>query len=239
MKSLLCTLALLFAATGSAPAQERMLVFAAASLKTVLDEVNAAAPPTVAASYAASSALARQIEAGAPAQVFISADRDWMDYLDRKNLLAPKSRRDLLGNRLVWIIPATAAPPADPLQALGANGRLALADPRHVPAGKYAKAALEQLDAWDAVSKRLAPAANARAALALVARGEAPLGIVYETDARAEAKVKLAGRIDPALHPAIVYSGAALRGATPQAIRYLEFLASAKARAIFEKHGFR
>lgn len=221
-----------------AGAQERLLVFAAASLKNGLDEANAAAPVEVVASYAASSALARQIERGAPAQVFISADVDWMDYLEQKSLLLPGSRRDLLGNRLLWVVPASAAVPSDPLSALGPRGRLALADPHHVPAGKYAKAALQRLGVWSSVEKRIAPAENVRAALALVARGEAPLGIVYETDAKAEPKVTIAGRIDARLHPPIVYPAAALRGATPAAQRYLAFLASARAAAIFEKHGF-
>ncbi len=224
---------------GAAFAQERLLVFAAASLKNALDDANASAPVKVVASYAASSALARQIERGAPAQVFVSADVDWMDYLDRKELLQPGSRRDLLGNRLVWIVPAAATQHADPLSALGTTGRLALADPQHVPAGRYAKAALEQMKAWSTVQGRVAAAENVRAALALVARGEAPLGIVYETDARAEPKVRIAGGIGAGLHPPIVYPAAAVRGAMPDARRYLEFLRSPQASAIFEKHGFR
>src|SRR5207249_8207094 len=160
----------------------------------------------VTASYAASSALARQIEAGAPAQVLISADLEWMNYLEKKTLL----RRNLLGNRLVWIVPAGRPLLAEPLQALGARDRLALADPQHVPAGKYAKTALEKMGEWSKVSGRIAAAENVRAALALVARGEAPLGIVYETDALAEPKVVVAGRIDPKLHPPIVYPAALL-----------------------------
>ena len=221
-----------------AGAQERLLVFAAASLKNALDEANAAAPVRVVASYAASSALARQIERGAPAQVFISADVDWMDYLEEKGLLVPGSRMNLLRNRLVWVVPASSLLPSDPVSALGESGRLALADPQHVPAGKYAKAALEKLGLWNAVAARIAPSENVRTALALVARGEAPLGIVYETDARAEPKVKTAGRIDAELHPPIVYPAAGLRGATPDARRYLAFLASPPVAEIFEKHGF-
>lgn len=222
----------------NASGQDRLLVFAAASLKNALDEANAAYGAPVVASYAASSALARQIERGAPAQVFFSADTDWMDYLERKNLLQPGSRRDVLRNRLVWVVPASAAMPADPPSALGASGRLALADPQHVPAGKYAKAALVNLGLWSHLHKRVAAAENVRAALALVARGEAPLGIVYETDAQAEPKVRIAGRIDAGLHAPIVYPAAALRGATPAATRYLDFLGSPRAAAIFEKHGF-
>jgi molybdate transport system substrate-binding protein len=216
-----------------ASAQERLLVFAAASLKNALDEANAAAPLQAVASYAASSALARQIERGAPAQVFISADMEWMDYLEGKGLLQRGTRRNLLGNRLVWVVPAAAPMPREPLSALGAAGRLALADPDHVPAGKYAKAALQRLGVWPAVERRVAAAQNVRAALALVARGEAPLGIVYETDAKAEPKVKLAGHIDAASHPA-----AAVRGATLEARRYLDYLASPAAAEIFRKHGF-
>jgi molybdate transport system substrate-binding protein len=221
----------------SAGAQQRLLVFAAASLKNALDEVNGAYGGVV-ASYAASSALARQIERGAPAQVFISADVEWMDHLDKQRLLAAGSRRNLLGNRLVWVVPASTAVVQDPLSLLGVGGRLALADPQHVPAGKYAKAALEKSRKWQALAGRIAAAENVRAALALVARAEAPLGIVYETDAKAEPRVKVAGRIDPALHPPIVYPAAALRGASPEALKYLEHLSSDKARAVFEKHGF-
>ena len=218
----------------SAFAQERVLVFAAASLKNALDEVNAAYGKPVTASYAASSALTRQIEAGAPAQVFISADLEWMDYLEKKNLLRPGSRRDLLGNRLVWIVPS--GRPKLTVQALGPRDRLALADPQHVPAGKYAKAALEKMGEWSKVSVRIAAAQNVRAALALVARGEAPLGIVYETDALAEPKVVVAGRIDPKLHPPIVYPAALL---SARGEDYFRFLASDPARRIFARHGFR
>lgn len=230
----------LLAVSLPASGQDRLLVFAAASLKNALDEANAAYDALVVASYAASSALARQIERGAPAHVFISADPDWMDYLEEKRLLEVGSRRKLFGNRLVWIVPAAAeAPVDDPLSALGARGRLALADPGHVPAGKYAKAALQKMGSWDSIADRIAAAANVRAALALVARAEAPLGIVYETDARAEPKVRIAGSIGENLHPPIAYPGAAVRGAGNAAQRYLEFLASPRAAIIFEKHGFR
>lgn len=222
-------------------ARERLLVFAAASLKNALDEANAAYGAAVVASYAASSALARQIERGAPAQVFLSADEDWMDYLERKGLLEQASRRNLLGNRLVWIAPASRPIPpsvvSEPLSVLK-GGRLALADPQHVPAGKYAKAALEKTNLWTSVAGRVAAAENVRAALALVARGESPLGIVYETDARAEPKVIIVARIDPRLHPPILYPGAAVRGGGAEARRYLEFLAGARAARIFDQHGF-
>ena len=223
-----------FLFTGAA-AQERLVVFAAASLKEALDEYNRTTGLQVSASYAASSALARQIDAGAPANVFVSADEEWMDYVERQGLLQPGTRRDVLGNRLVWIVPATSKAPADPLAALGPRDRLALADPQHVPAGKYARAALEGMGRWPAVSARIAAAENVRAALALVARGECPLGIVYETDAKAEPKVRMAGRIDAKLHPPIVYPAAALRGAPPAATRYLEGLGRSP---VFQRHGF-
>ncbi len=222
-------------------AQERLLVFAAASLKNALDEANAAYGAPVAASYAASSALARQIELGAPAQVFISADLEWMGYLEKRNLLRADTRRNLLGNRLVWIRRPNQGQTTnslDPLAALGKAGRLAMADPQHVPAGKYAKSALQNLGIWNQVEKRVAAAENVRAALLLVARGEAPLGVVYQTDALAEPKVEIAGRMDPSLHAAIVYPAAALRASGQGAQRYLEFLSGPRASAIFERHGF-
>ena len=238
----LCALLLALCAL-PAVAQDRILVFAAASLKNALDEVNGIYPSRVVASYAASSALARQIENGAPAQVFISADLEWMDYVEKRQRLQAGTRRDLLGNRLVLVAPTGSrtllriGPGVALAPALG-DGRLALANPDAVPAGKYAKAALEKLGVWDSVARRIAAAENVRAALALVARGEAPLGVVYETDARAEAGVTVVDRFNPALHPPIVYPAAVLRGAGPQAARYLAFLASPQGIAIFEKHGF-
>jgi molybdate transport system substrate-binding protein len=235
-------LALALATTSPAYAQDNLLVFAAASLKNALDEADAAfaarSGRRVAVSYAASSALARQIEAGAPAQVFISADLEWMDYLETRQRLRQETRRNLLGNRLVWIAPAASPLPARPLDALGKAGRLALADPQYVPAGKYAKAALEKMGAWPSIANRIAAAENVRAALALVARGEAPLGIVYETDAGAEPKVRVIGQIDAALHPPIVYPAALLRDASSAAEEYLHFLAAEQARGIFRRHGF-
>jgi molybdate transport system substrate-binding protein len=230
--------ALLLVIALHASAQERLIVFAAASLKNALDEANARFRAPCVVSYAASSALARQIEAGAPAQVFISADEDWMDDLQKKNLLEPGTRRDLLGNRLVWIVPAARPAPADPLSALGPGDRLAMADPDRVPAGKYARAALEHMGLWRSLAGRIAGAENVRAALALVARRESPLGIVYETDARDEPRVKIADRIDPRLHPPIVYPGAAIRGAPPLAREYLDYLATPAAMQILGRHGF-
>jgi molybdate transport system substrate-binding protein len=224
-----------------------VLIFAAASLKEVLDEIARSAEAetgtSIRVSYAASSALARQIEAGAPAHIFISADADWMDYLAAKDLVLRDSRVDLVGNRLVLV-----APVADPVQlriaprfplagALG-DGRLAVADPGSVPAGKYARAALTSLGVWDSVSARLAPADNVRAALALVARAEAPLGIVYRTDALVEPKVRIVDTFPAGTHPPIVYPAALTTQRSAEAARVLEFLRSPKARAIFERRGF-
>jgi molybdate transport system substrate-binding protein len=218
-------------------------IFAAASLKNALDEVAATYPSKPVIAYGASSALAKQIENGAPADLFISADLDWMDYLDRKGLLAPGTRKNLLGNRLVLIAPAKhplklqPAPGFDLSGNLG-NGRIALAEPGSVPAGKYAKAALRKLGVWDQVSGKVAAADNVRAALLLVARGEAPLGIVYQTDARAEPNVMVAGVFPTDSYPPIVYPAAALKGAKPGATQFLEHLWRPQSRAIFAKHGF-
>lgn len=235
--------AALLVAAASVHAEERLLVFAAASLKNALDEAAGAYPGQVVVSYGASSLLALQIENGAPADVFISADLAWMDYLQGKGLVQPQTRKNLLGNQLVLVAPR-AQPvklepaPGFPLGGMLGNGRLALAEPDSVPAGKYAKAALEKLGVWDSVKDRLAPAGNVRAALALVARGEAPLGIVYRTDAAAEPAVVVAGVFPPGSHPPIVYPVAALERAKPNARRLLDFLEGPQARRIFEKHGF-
>jgi molybdate transport system substrate-binding protein len=224
-----------------------LLVFAAASLKTALDEINAGYTAAgIKVSYAASSALARQIEAGAPADVFLSADLDWMDYLDQKTLLKPGSRSTLLGNRIVLVAPAESkasaklAPGLDLAALLGRDGRLAMADVTAVPAGKYGKAALEALGLWPSVAGRIAQADNVRAALALVARGEAPLGIVYATDAAADAKsVRVLDAFPAGTHPPILYPAAQLAASQqPQAAAWLQHLRSPAARAVFEKTGF-
>lgn len=247
----------MWAAIGGAPqpaaAQEQVTVFAAASLKNALDDANAAFTKAtgvkVVASYAASSALAKQIEGGAPADVFISADLQWMDYAARKNLLKPDSRVDLLGNRLVLIAPAAskldkiavAKGPGDlpfDIAALAGDGRIAVADVKAVPAGRYAKAALEALGGWAAAEPKLAMAENVRATLAFVARGETPIGIVYETDAKVEPKVKIVGVFPESSHPAVVYPAAATAAAKPDAGKYLGFLRSGEAKAIFERYGF-
>ncbi len=230
-----------------APARAGALtVFAAASLRGSLDDVvqafESAGGTQVRVSYGASSALARQIEAGAPAQLFICADLDWMDRVAAHGLLRGPGVA-LLTNSLVLIAPAASVPtlriaPGFALAAALGGGRLAIADPRAVPAGKYARAALESLGAWTPVEARLAPAANVRAALALVARGEAPLGIVYRTDALAEPRVAVVDTFPASSHPPIVYPLGVLRGAPPAADELAAYLAGPAARTIWERHGF-
>ncbi len=234
-----------------APAPARapapLLVFAAASLTDVLEEVDRAFTSRshieVRASYAASSVLAKQIEAGAPADVFFSADLAWLDYLQKRGLVKAGSRRDVVGNSLVLIAPADSllhlviAPHFDLVGALG-EGRLATGDPDSVPVGKYARAALTQLGVWDSVATRLVRAENVRAALEYVARGEAALGIVYRTDAQAEKRVRVVGAFPPDSHPPIVYPAAVTAGARAQAPQFVDFLSSDEARAIFTRYGF-
>jgi len=224
-----------------------VLVFAAASLKTALDAIAAEwhreTGNAAAISYAASANLARQIDNGAPAELFISADRDWMEYLQQRQLIDPNTRIDLLGNRLVLIAPADSAArvtiaPGFPLAALLGDGRLATGDPLAVPAGHYAKAALTALGVWQAVAGRIAAAENVRAALLLVARGEAPLGIVYRTDAAAEPRVRIVGTFPPDLHPPIVYPMALTVAAGPDAAAFAAYLRRPAARALFEAQGF-
>jgi molybdate transport system substrate-binding protein len=225
-----------------------LLVFAAASLKDALDDVNALYErdkhQKATTSYAASSALAKQIEAGAPADVFISADLDWMDYLAAKNQIKPATRSNLLGNKLVLVAPASSAvsltiAPDFPLaQALG-DGHLAMADTTAVPAGKYGRAALEKLGVWASVSSKVASAENVRSALLLVDRGEAPLGIVYQTDAAADKGVRIVAAFPADSHPPIIYPIAVTAAAkNPGADAYVAFVRSAAARAAFEKQGF-
>ncbi len=234
---------------GPAAAQEKLTIFAAASLRNALDEADAAFTKQsgngVTASYAASSALAKQIEQGAPAEVFLSADIQWMDYLNERKLIAPQTRADLLGNDLVLIadkdskIDHVDIGPGFDLAKLAGSGRIAVADVRAVPAGLYAKAALEKLGAWQAVQGKLAQADNVRAALSYVARGEAPLGIVYATDAKIEPSVKIVGTFPANSHPPIVYPLAAVAGRESGGVKkYLQFLWGAEARRIFEKYGF-
>lgn len=247
-RNAMISIAVLLAAP--AAAQDRTLtVFAAASMKNALDDVNAAymqANKTkVVASYASSSALIKQIENGAPADVFISADLNWMDYGAEGKLINDASRFNLLGNKLVLIAPSdskaanvTIAQGFD-LAKLAGNERIAVGDVKAVPAGQYAKAALEKLGAWAAVEGKLAQTENVRAALTLVARGETPYGIVYETDAKVEPKVKVAGVFPDGSHPAITYPAAATRETkNPEAAKYLAFLKGGTAQVLFQRHGF-
>lgn len=222
-------------------------VFAAASLSDVLQRVGKAyqhkTGRTVAFSFASSSALARQIEASPGADVFISADRDWMDYLDRKGLVQHATRVDLIGNDLVLIAPANSRVALKitrgfDLKGALSGGRLSLADPASVPAGKYARAALTTLGVWDSVSGQVAPAENVRLALAYVARGETPLGIVYRTDAIAEPRVRIVAVFPAATHPPIVYPAALTKDARPVAAGFLAFLRTTGAADVFRKAGF-
>ena len=239
--------ALAFLCTPPAVHAADITVFAAASLSHALKNVEksyeAKTGHSAVLSFAASSALARQIEASQGADIFISADNDWMDYLDKKGLIDHASRRTLLGNHLVLIAPVGINPVltlAPHLNLLGAlqGGRLSVADPDSVPAGKYAKAALLYLDVWNSVADHLASAENVRMALAYVARGDAPLGIVYATDALSEPRVHVVGIFPGNSHPPIVYPAALTRDAKPLAREFLEYLATPAARALFRKYGF-
>jgi molybdate transport system substrate-binding protein len=226
---------------------QSILVFDAASLTDVMDDLGRSfsqrADVQVKSSPAASSALARQIEAGAAADVFFSADLEWMDYLDQRKLLRPGSRHDVVRNRLVLIAPAGSkvslkiGPGLNLLAALG-DGKLATGDPDSVPVGKYAHAALEKLGAWNSVSGRIVRAENVRSALAFVARGEAPLGIVYRTDALAEKRVRIVDVFPEDSHPPIVYPIALTNRAAPAAQRFLDFVISDAAKPIFRQYGF-
>jgi molybdate transport system substrate-binding protein len=245
---LLACLATLFAIS-TVHAQDRSVtVFAAASLRNALDDVNAAftraGGAKVIVSYAATSALVKQIEQGAPADVFLSADVRWMDYAIEHKLVAPDTRANLLGNRLALIAPKhstldnVAIGPGFDIAKLAGNGRIAVADVKAVPAGRYAKEALETLGAWAGVESKLAQAENVRAALAYVSRGEAPIGIVYTTDAKIDPGVKIVGLFPDGSHPAVTYPVAVTTGAKAEAMRYLALLRSAAAKAIFETYGF-
>ena len=244
-----CAAGVLAGAPLPAQAQEKTLtVFAAASLKNALDDVNAAftkqSGTRVVTSYAASSALAKQVEQGAPADVFASADLDWMDYSAQKKTIRDDTRVNLLGNKLVLIAPKDSktdkveiGPGFDLAKLLG-DGRIATGEVTSVPVGKYAKSALEKLGIWASVEKKFAMADNVRAALALVARGDAALGIVYQTDAKVEPGVKIAGAFPADSHAAIGYPVAATATASPETAAYLAFLRDGTAKAMFERYGF-
>ena len=243
-----CAAALLLLPVVAPAHAQDLTVFAAASLKEALDEAAAqfqrANGQKSVISYASSSALAKQIENGAPADVFISADLEWMDYLGKRELINAATRTNLLRNRLVLIAPSDSRltveiAPGFPLAKLLGNGRLAVADPDSVPAGKYARAALEKLGVWASVEKKLARGDNVRTALNFVARGETPLGIVYQTDAYADKKVKVLAMFPADTHLLIVYPAALTAGTRHAAApAFMAFLKSKAARAAFEKYGF-
>ena len=239
-------------ASAHAPAlaqDKGLIVFAAASMKNALDEVDATYTAKtgvkVVASYAASSALAKQIEQGAPADVFASADTDWMDYAASKKSINEPTRTNLLGNTIVLIAPKDSKVdnvnigPGFDLAKLAGDGKIATGDVKSVPVGKYAKAALEKLGSWQAAEPKFAMAESVRAALTLVARGEAALGIVYSTDAKVEPGVKVVGTFPADSQPAIIYPVAATTTAKPEIADYIAFLCSTAAKTILEKYGFK
>jgi molybdate transport system substrate-binding protein len=224
-----------------------VVVFAAASLKNALDEINAAwtkeTGKKAVISYASSPALAKQIEQSAPADLFISADLDWMDYVAERKLIRAETRGNLLGNRLVLVGSKGSAPlavkAAFDLSGALKGGKLAVANVDSVPAGKYGKAAMEKLGVWESVKDKLAQSENVRAALLLVSRGEAPLGIVYKTDAAADPNVSIVGELPEETHPPIVYPAAITASSTHgDASAFLAFMRSPAAKALFEKQGF-
>jgi molybdate transport system substrate-binding protein len=225
-----------------------VVVFAAASLKNALDDIagqwQRETGKKAVISYAASNTLIKQIEQGAPADIFISADLDWMDYGQQKDLIRPDSRSNLLGNRLVLIAPKDSSvsaniQPGFDLAALLKGGRLAMGNVDAVPAGKYGKASLEKLGVWDSVKDKIAQAESVRAALLFVSRGEAPLGIVYQTDAAADPSVKIVGTFPEDTHPPIIYPVALTKESTnADAQTFLNYLRSPSARAAFERQGF-
>lgn len=248
LRTFLLSLSIVLGASAPTVAQDRdVLVFAAASLKNALDDLKAAwqreTGKKAVISYAGSNALAKQIEAGAPADIFFSADRDWMDYVASKGLIDPVSRINLLGNTLVLIATKDTAremslqPGFDLAGALN-GGRLAMGNVDAVPAGKYGKAALEKLGAWNAVKDRIAQAESVRAALLYVSRGEAPLGIVYRTDAASDPGVRIVAAFPEGTYPPIAYPVAVTKAAGPNAKAFLDFLRSPRAKPFFEQQGF-
>lgn len=241
--------ALLLSLPAAAQDQQRpaLLVFAASSLTDVLGDLSATftarSGVPVKLSFAASSVLARQIEAGGKADVFVSADQEWMDYLQARGLIETRSRTNLVGNRLVLIAPADSrielkiARGFRLVEALG-HGRLATGDPDTVPVGRYARAALVSLGVWDEIQNHLVRAENVRSAIMFVGRGEAPLGIVYATDALADPQVRIVDTFPAGTHGPITYPGAATRRARAEAIAYLNYLASPQSRDTWKKFGF-
>lgn len=241
---------LLFAPGAARAVGSEILVFAAASTTDALTDIGALYQEkglgSVKASFASSSTLAKQIEQGAPADVFLSANLSWMEYLEARNMIAEGSRTDLLRNQIVLIVPRASAagpvtigPESDLLELLGSEGRLAIGDPEHVPVGQYGKEALQNLGLWTAVKDRIAPMKDVRAGLALVERGEAPLGIVYESDVAASDKVRIIGVFPQGSHTEVVYPVGAIAGNSEDAGKaFIEFLKTPEALAIFKKYGF-
>jgi molybdate transport system substrate-binding protein len=253
MSRILTALALLSLSIASASAaaadaqQPQILVFAAASLTDALQDIGTAYQKTAAVqvrvSFDASPNLAHQIEAGAPADVFFSADTHWMDYLESRHLIRPATRRNALGNQLVLIAPASSQIELRiaahfPLAAALGPGRLAVADPDSVPAGRYARASLSALGVWEQVADRLARAENVRAAMRYVARGETPLGVVYSSDALVDHGVRVVDTFPAGTHEPIVYPVALTTSAKSEATAFLAYLLSPQGRAVFAKYGF-
>ncbi|MEO7775533.1 MAG: molybdate ABC transporter substrate-binding protein [Steroidobacteraceae bacterium] len=241
--------ALLNLASGTGRAADQVLtIFAAASLTDVMQPIGAQFTARtkipVRFSFASSSQLARQIESGAAADVFMSADQEWMDYLEQRKLIARSTRRDIVGNTLVLVAPTDSkvqlkiAPGFALGAALGDNGRLATGEPGSVPAGKYAKAALSRLGVWSGIKARVVGADNVRTALNFVARGDAVLGIVYGTDAKREPKVRVVDVFPATSHPRITYPAAAIATAGPAATKFVTYLAAQEAQARFKQYGF-
>jgi molybdate transport system substrate-binding protein len=249
VRAAVAAIVVIAAGTASPPqAQQQLTIFAAASMKNALDDINTAFTKKtgikMVASYAATSALMRQIEQGAPADIFASADLEWMGYGLKNKLIDPATRVNLLGNRLVLIAPKDSKITEMKLEKgvdlakLIGDGRIATGEVKSVPVGRYAVAALEKLGMWSSVEKRMAMVENVRVALTLVARGEAALGIVYETDAKVEPGVKIVAHFPADSHPEIVYPVAATVKANAGAPRYIDFLQSGTSKGVFEKYGF-
>lgn len=234
----------------SMAADTGVVVFAAASTTNAITEIGelyaAQKKGHITTSFASSSTLAKQIAGGAPADVYLSANVKWMDFLEEKSVIDKATRFDLLGNRIVLIAPAKSSicniaieEGVDLAALLGSQGRLAMGDPEHVPAGMYGKKAMQRLGLWDQVKDRLAPMKDVRAALVMVERSEVPVGQVYATDAAISKKVRVVGTFPVESHPPIVYPVAAVGGKkTPGAVSFLKFLKTPEARAVFEKYGF-
>lgn len=250
MTMVLTGMGLGFAIEKGIAAEGEVVVFAAASTTNAITEIGDLFATRglghVTTSFASSSTLAKQIDSGAPVNVFLSANEKWMDFLDEKGVIEKASRFDLLGNRIVLIAPLQSSIQTvdvkkglDLAALLGGDGRLSMGDPEHVPAGMYGKNAMEHLGLWDQVKNHLAPMKDVRAALVMVERAEAPLGLVYSTDAAISKKVRVVGNFSLESHPPIVYPVAAVAGKkTDAAAKLLDFLKTLEARAVFEKYGF-